>query len=1137
MAVDSQPLKDINTDIDYYQAHFLVNQIVQVGNAGYFAFEDSAHGRELWRTDGTSEGTRMETDLLSGSQSSNPRQLMDLGESLIFIADTEDSQLALYRLGPHDLAPVVLKKWEGIASSSSFLIVDDLAYFAAIDERGVAGLWITDGNRLTQASLPDSIVVNLELQLWRVGNRVLFKSWEVHERSSIVSYDGRTDEAQIIFTGRSDLQPMAQDAVFIRTLDDSYTERVWFSDGTIAGTKSVENSYLWYWGHFRAPIEVEHGWVTILSDSNHRYRDLVSISRDGVVRPILKLETANQIANFLVAVNDKAVLVVPGSATYVTDGSVVTTLVFDSPVLNNATALADAVVWNEKLVATVYNEYSAALLTLDFADKTVQVIANMQTAEWPGTHWKLDVAEPNRLLVYESANKTLKEWNGSELRLIGGEVGRIAPGTMFGSSYVTMIATHQGIYPARLESDLIPLSTAIALPNLSGLAREDSIVWNDQVFFLAYGAHGLDLWRTDGTSDGTKRLLKDIGSNVRLVATNSRVLAIGETGDGFQVWQSNGVPDGSSLIGAAPFQELSWVVSSGDKIIVCDPIGVWSFDLKEWTRVFTTHRIGNSNISSPIQFGSSMIFRFWEGAWTVDGEYVSSNSLWQTDGTIRGTLKLIDNLTYTIDRFVTEDDWIYFTSNNIVYRTKDRFLNIETVVELSGSIVDLTIFDDRLYVLQSNELLGALSLMRWNPESDSMVRLADYNWSWANWGGRSRFFQSDSVLFIKAMGFHSRTPIFQRIDTRADSVHTIPAMNLFATTDSWGPKALSIGLVGPGWDPMLGQEVFMLRWEDLKGIDDSIPLGLLVDSVDVPEDTDLNTPFALLSTMAREPGFYRYELAAGENDNASFDIVGDRLINRVSFDRSIKNQFDLDIRTISNSGASGVFRVTFFVVPSDVAPQAIDDWCVMWPGQIGIISPLENDIAGTNGMDGATIQFVSTPVNGEWQIVGNLIRFTPDIDFVGYNTIQYVIIDRKGNVGLPATIDIRVVSHFQNFEKPADVDTDGHVGLLDVLTVINYLNEAGTQFLDQSSANKDTHRVDVDGDGIVSPLDVLSVINWIQSEWDWDEVGEGESEKDDCQVDYSLDAMWANDEINYDRFLQASEEEWFGHRNRRLLSR
>jgi hypothetical protein len=526
-------------------------------------------------------------------------------------------------------------------------------------------------------------------------------------------------------------------------------------------------------------------------------------------------------------------------------------------------------------------------------------------------------------------------------------------------------------------------------------------------------------------------------------------------------------------------------------------------------------------MSSPIQFGNTVIFRFWEGVWTVEGEYVSSNSLWQTDGTINGTVKLADNPPYTIDRFVIEDDWIYFTSNNIVYRTKDRFLNVEIVVELSGVIVDLAIFDDRLYVLQTNELLGHSSLMRWNPESNSMVRLADYSWSCVNWGRRSRFFETDSVLIIEATGFHSRTPIFQRIDTLTDSVRTIPAMNLFATTDSRGPKALSIGLVGPAWTPMLGEEMFMLRWEDLKEIDESIPLGILVDSVAVPENTQLNTPFALLSTMAHQPSVYRYELVEGENDNANFDIMGDRLINRISFDRSIKYQFDLDIRTISNSGASEVFRVTFFVVPPDVAPQAIDDWCVMWPRQTCMINPLENDVAGTYGMDGATIQFVSTPVHSEWEIIDNLIRFTPAIDFVGLNTIQYVVIDRKGHVSLPATIEVRVVSHFQNFEKSADVDVDGHVGPLDVLTVINYLNDAGIQFLDQSSVNKDTDRVDVDGDGIVSPLDVLSVINWINSELTGERNRSDGHMDEKRRIDLAIKSCWPSENEFSDGVVRA----------------
>jgi ELWxxDGT repeat protein len=53
----------------------------------YFANGDSAHGIELWETDGSDQGTRLFLDLRPGPESSKPRYLVALGDKIFFAAD------------------------------------------------------------------------------------------------------------------------------------------------------------------------------------------------------------------------------------------------------------------------------------------------------------------------------------------------------------------------------------------------------------------------------------------------------------------------------------------------------------------------------------------------------------------------------------------------------------------------------------------------------------------------------------------------------------------------------------------------------------------------------------------------------------------------------------------------------------------------------------------------------------------------------------------------------------------------------------------------------------------------------------------------------------------------------------------
>ena len=64
---------------------FLFN-VAQHFEAVFFAADDGASGRELWRTDGTAAGTRQVIDLSDGALGSAPHELFVLGERLYFFA-------------------------------------------------------------------------------------------------------------------------------------------------------------------------------------------------------------------------------------------------------------------------------------------------------------------------------------------------------------------------------------------------------------------------------------------------------------------------------------------------------------------------------------------------------------------------------------------------------------------------------------------------------------------------------------------------------------------------------------------------------------------------------------------------------------------------------------------------------------------------------------------------------------------------------------------------------------------------------------------------------------------------------------------------------------------------------------------
>ncbi len=77
--------------------HALASQIVRAGGFALFSADDGLRGEELWRTDGTMEGTQLLADLVPGSYPSTPRALTRLGEWVYFVAESPGIGRELFR--------------------------------------------------------------------------------------------------------------------------------------------------------------------------------------------------------------------------------------------------------------------------------------------------------------------------------------------------------------------------------------------------------------------------------------------------------------------------------------------------------------------------------------------------------------------------------------------------------------------------------------------------------------------------------------------------------------------------------------------------------------------------------------------------------------------------------------------------------------------------------------------------------------------------------------------------------------------------------------------------------------------------------------------------------------------------------
>jgi len=282
---------------DIWPGHYpsFPNNFITFHDELYFAANDSIHGIELWKTNGTPEGTNLVVDIIEGIANGKPRFLTVFKDELYFIAD-RDNKSYLCKLQdtlvefithtgttsnnfPYDPFEVIVSGdfiyfltdawgedlWQSDGTADGTFKLRDLSecekltdvnghlFFTAYDSTGTRPdfeLWTTDGTTagtvlvkdigIEYASSPD--------ELYAFKNKLFFTAYTREDGREVWQSDG-TENGTVVFTHhnpssigsvkQADFCTLGNNLLFT-AYDEEHGMELWKTDGTEIGTRLIE---------------------------------------------------------------------------------------------------------------------------------------------------------------------------------------------------------------------------------------------------------------------------------------------------------------------------------------------------------------------------------------------------------------------------------------------------------------------------------------------------------------------------------------------------------------------------------------------------------------------------------------------------------------------------------------------------------------------------------------------------------------------------------------------------------------------------------------------------------------------------------------------------------------------------------
>ncbi|MEM1382386.1 MAG: ELWxxDGT repeat protein [Pseudomonadota bacterium] len=248
-------VRDINTGGASNPADF-----VSVGNLVFFTADDGTSGRELWKSDGTEGGTERVTDLVGGSGSSDPTNLVEFDGAVLFSASVGGTTV-IYRSDGTPGGTEALLSFPGTDATALLdrgAELNGRLFFQVEDGPQGSELYVTDGTvagttllKNINPGAADSSPASFQV----LGDSVIFSADNGEDGTELWISDGTPEGTELLADinpgpaggnpGFADFTPdrftSLGDVLVFQARDETEGTELFRTDGTTGGTQLVEN--------------------------------------------------------------------------------------------------------------------------------------------------------------------------------------------------------------------------------------------------------------------------------------------------------------------------------------------------------------------------------------------------------------------------------------------------------------------------------------------------------------------------------------------------------------------------------------------------------------------------------------------------------------------------------------------------------------------------------------------------------------------------------------------------------------------------------------------------------------------------------------------------------------------------------